>query len=159
MSMLRLDKVEIREMKKKDLDLVVSLIRDTYDNEQLWLDYTKKLIKEDFLFMLSLFNKKKYKVYVAIVHNEIIGVASLSFSDMTDSLYELSWCTVLPKFQRQGIGTLLTTHRLNYIRGLNYPKYVMVSTRYPKLFKKFGFVELLKRDDDASHSSFCYLKL
>ena len=44
------------------------------------------------------------------------------------------------------------------INSIKKRGYFMVSTRYPKLFKKLGFTEFLKRSDDNSHSSFCYLE-
>ncbi len=148
-------------MTKDNLKEVVSLICETYDNENLWSDYRHDKIKSEFEFAFKKSHVPAYlkpKFFVAVIDKEIIGVAGITSSYMSDVLWELSWATVKPGYQRKGVGTALTKHRIKWAKKQKKRGYFMVSTRYPKLFKKLGFTEFLKRSDDNSHSSFCYLE-
>ena len=151
--------IAIREMNKSDITEVVNMICEAYDNENIWLDYRHAKILPEIEYAFTddpIPDCYKQTFFVAVIDNEIVGVGGIIGSFMSDNIFELSWGTVKPKYQRQGIGTLLIQHRIDFGKFQRSHGYFMVSTRYPELFKKFGFNEVFRYDN--SNSGVCYLK-
>jgi len=77
---------------------------------------------------------------VAEVNNRVIGhiaFSPVSISDGSQNWYGLGPVSVLPAYQRQGIGTALITEGLSRLKSLNAQGCCLVG--HPEYYKKFGF--------------------
>jgi putative acetyltransferase len=78
---------------------------------------------------------------VAEVNGRVVGHIAFSpvtMSDGTPDWYGLGPVSVLPEYQRQGIGSALIREGLARLRGLNARGCCLVG--HPEYYKKFGFV-------------------
>lgn len=155
----------IREMKSSDVNEVAQLISDTYENSNIWEGYRLNEILPEIQYAFTRLNEyhPNYvipKYFIAEIDNKIIAVAAIQYSGMSSAAFELSWGTTIPKFQRQGIATALTKHRINWAKSRTHHGYIFVSTRVPKMFERLGFIKIIDRDDtlDSKGSAFYYLK-
>jgi putative acetyltransferase len=77
---------------------------------------------------------------VAEIDSRVIGHLAFSpvtLSDGTPNWYGLGPVSVLPKYQRKGIGTKLIEEGLSRLRGLNARGCCLVG--HPEYYRKFGF--------------------
>lgn len=77
---------------------------------------------------------------VAVMDNRVIGHIAFSpvtLSDGTPNWYGLGPISVLPEFQRQGIGTALMQEGLARLQGMNAQGCCVVG--HPEYYQKFGF--------------------
>ncbi|MBP2664773.1 MAG: hypothetical protein H6Q71_2721 [Firmicutes bacterium] len=81
---------------------------------------------------------------VAIVDNQVIGVAAWAPSMCSFWLYELSWATVLPEWRHRGINSLMLTERIRQIREHHGSEEfsVMVCTWDNPMYTRNGFVPM-----------------
>lgn len=95
--------------------------------------------------------------YVGAFEGErLIGIGGYAQSSMTDAWWALSWGTVLPEKQGQGVGKKLLEYRLKKIieRSTTSETFAMVSTRPTRLYLDSGF----KRIDDTKETETTTLK-
>jgi putative acetyltransferase len=69
-----------------------------------------------------------------------IAFSPVTISDGTQNWYGLGPVSVLPEFQRQGIGKALVREGLSRLKGLNARGCCLVG--YPEYYRKFGFNNL-----------------
>ena len=141
-----------REMLESDITECAKLIVDTYQHDGIWLDWT---IEDTIRDLKIPFDNPKYKekYFVAVLDNEIIGVAGVAESFMTCSVFELCYATVKPKYQRKGVGTGLTMKRIEYIKSFRKHGSILTSSRFPDFFTKLAFKRVgddLDEDDIKS---------
>jgi putative acetyltransferase len=77
---------------------------------------------------------------VAVLDGRVIGHIAFSpvtVSDGTPDWYGLGPVSVLPEFQRRGVGTLLTQQGLSRLKALHARGCCLVG--HPEYYKKFGF--------------------
>jgi putative acetyltransferase len=77
---------------------------------------------------------------VAVLDGRVIGHITFSpvtVSDGTQGWYGLGPVSVLPEFQRQGVGTLLMQQGLSRLKALHARGCCLVG--HPEYYKKFGF--------------------
>ena len=77
---------------------------------------------------------------VAEINGRVVGHIAFSpvtISDGTRNWYGLGPLSVLPEYQRQGIGKVLTEEGLSRLKGLNAQGVCLVG--HPDYYKKFGF--------------------
>ena len=80
---------------------------------------------------------------VAEIDRQIVGHIALSpvtISDGSMGWYGLGPISVLPEFQRQGIGTSLVSEGLSLLKGMGSKGCVLVGD--PKYYERFGFKNL-----------------
>jgi len=66
-----------------------------------------------------------------------IGFSPLMISDSTQNWYALGPVSVLPEFQRQGVGKALIKEGLSRLKEMNAGGYCLVG--HPDYYRKFGF--------------------
>ena len=77
---------------------------------------------------------------VAEVNNRVIGhiaFSQVTISDGTPSWFGLGPVSVLPEYQRKGIGKALIEEGLSHLKDLNAKGCCLVG--HPEYYKKFGF--------------------
>lgn len=72
-----------------------------------------------------------------IVGHILFSRISIEVADRNVPAVALAPLAVIPKFQRQGIGTMLTTHGLDWLRG-GIEQIVLV-LGHPDYYRRFGF--------------------
>jgi predicted N-acetyltransferase YhbS len=82
--------------------------------------------------------------FVAMCNNEIIGnivyaKASVKNDDKTHIVLTFGPISVLPKYQKNGVGTKLINHTIELAKELNYKAVIIYGD--PEYYKKFGFRE------------------
>jgi putative acetyltransferase len=85
---------------------------------------------------------------VAEIDERVVGhiaFSPVSFSDGTEDWYGLGPVSVLPKFQKQGIGKSLINEGLSSLKELGGQGCAVVG--YPNYYKQFGF----RNDPDLVH--------
>ncbi len=130
--------IKIRKLLPEDIDIVAQFVIGIYQSEGIWLTYTIEDMKEE---LYASFSNLLYKpvFFLAFIDSELIGIASYMITHMSSQAYELSFVTIDPKYQRKGIGQLLTKIRLQEILSLDKDAIIFTMARRPKLLEKFNF--------------------
>ena len=76
--------------------------------------------------------------YVAEIDNKIVGFAGMIESWVMHGIWDFIWINISPEYQRTGIGSLLTEHRLNKVEERGGKAVHLVTQKY-SFFRKFGF--------------------
>jgi GNAT superfamily N-acetyltransferase len=155
-------------MIENDIHEVCNLIEYTYKHENIWPDYTYNVIKIDFDISFDKevlkYNKPylhaSHKVAIETTTNKIIGVGTWRQTYMSDSTFELCYGTVLPEYQRKGIGSALIKNRIEaikLIRPINGIIFIM--TRFLQLLERFNFINVIEKyNNDGSISNCMFLR-
>jgi N-acetylglutamate synthase-like GNAT family acetyltransferase len=144
-------KYNIREMVISDIDNVINMMCDVFDKENIFLEWRHDKIKEELdLGFISKIEKYNVKYYIVENENEIIGVNGIKESFISDNVYELCWTTVKHEYQKMGIGTKLIEKSIEWAKLLskNNNIRILVCTRVPDMFKKLGFIEFMKPNNN-----------
>jgi N-acetylglutamate synthase-like GNAT family acetyltransferase len=131
----------------------------TYHNEGIWLKYTKAEVTEE---LMCAFSNLVYKpvFHIALHNGKIIGIGSYLWSHCSGNIFELSFGTIHPEYQRRGIGQYLTYIRIKEILELSDPEITMfvVVARRPELFKKFNFTTVCKMKNEQEEAEYMICK-
>jgi GNAT superfamily N-acetyltransferase len=87
--------------------------------------------------------------FVGAFENEIlVGIGGYAESSITDDCWELSWGTVLPDKQGQGIGKAILDFRLEriLIEAKKEEAFALISTKPTSLYLDKGFQVLFKTE-------------
>lgn len=129
----------IRSEKKEDNDIVYELNRAAFGSEleSQIIDTIRK--SKNFIPELSL---------VALDDKEIVGHilfsrAKIKTIDNEIRILVLAPMAVLPKFQNQGIGSLLVREGLKESKSLGYDIVVLIG--HPNYYPRFGFTPAMER--------------
>lgn len=151
-------KVSISKIESSDIKEVTELIYDVYQHEKIWSEYTKEQIFQDISAAFTNVPAYRPTYYIARIDKKIIGIAGFTEAFMSSDAFELSFATILPLYQRKGLGTLLTKLRLQEILTLKHNPVIFTRTRAPKLFESFNFKYIYKTTDtDGVKGSFDYM--
>ena len=141
------------------IDEAAELIYYTYQKEGIWLEYMKEEAMEE---LICSFTNSVYKptFFIALLDGKMIGIASYMWSHCSSHIFELSFGTVHPDYQRKGIGQHLTYLRLKEIVGIGDPSLTMVTTvaRVPQLFEKFNFQTVCKMENEHEEAAYMICK-
>ena len=74
-----------------------------------------------------------------VTTDETAGFCALRKSMLMGGFWEFIWVALAKGHQGRGLGTLLTEHRLNYVRD-NGGTSVLLVTQKPQYFNRFGFL-------------------
>jgi len=159
--------IDIVKMRREEIDEVAQLISDVYDYEKIWDGYRFELIKKDLEYDFALDDKKfhhnhvDFAFFLAKNGEKIVGVAGIKTSPMSSSVFELCWATVIPEFQRKGVGSKLIKARLDWAKEKEEHSIIMTNTRFLNLFEKFNFITIFayENDPDSPLGGLCYLRL
>ncbi|MDF2607086.1 MAG: N-acetylglutamate synthase [Bacillales bacterium] len=143
--------MEIREMCVEDIDKVIKILSDNYNNVMSKI-HSKKILDEYKLYNTidSWHNQLRWKtIFVVVEQNEVLGTCSIAnFGSLETPKYCLSNFFITYKKHRKGLGKFLFSHLLNYAKSREISTLHTPSTRSGyEFYKKMGFVEY-KRDLD-----------
>lgn len=110
------------------------------------MNYSKKYGKRAKLEIEAMFKNYVYKpeYFVAEHNGKIMGFAGCIQSWMDYSIYQIFWVNVLREYQGKGTGTLLVERALRVIKKKREAKFVLLTTKKPSFYRKFGFRILIK---------------
>ena len=133
------------------------LIQKTYEADGIWSHYSAADACEE---LMASFSNLIYRpiFFLAIHEGKIIGLASYMWSHCSTNVFELTFGTVHPDFQRKGIGQHLTYLRLKEIVDDNADALIITVARRPKLFEKFNFKSVCKIQNELVDSDFMVCK-
>ena len=146
---INIEQIVFRELTAEDICSCTNLILCVYEQDGLIENETKESIAKDLKQSLCCENYKE-KYFIAEFNKEIVGVAGVAQSFMSNSSFELFYGTVKKDFQRIGIGSYLTKLRIEYIKEIKKHGYIFVSARYPKFFEKIGFNSIINKKNDGA---------
>ena len=128
----------IRPPQYSDMDACVHLVRENWGDESA--DRCFKQFVEGFQggeYAPRFFIADHYAT------DETAGFCALRKTMMMQGFWEFIWVAIKNCHQAKGLGTLLTEHRLDYVRD-NGGTSVLLVTQKPAFFNRFGF--LVDRD-------------
>jgi N-acetylglutamate synthase-like GNAT family acetyltransferase len=137
----------IRKATKKDTKEILEIIK--LNSPKYPLQEAKKEILE--MFSKS-FNKPTY--FVAQQEKKIIALGGFIRSWADNTLLEMFWISVHPDFKSRGIGKKIVETLIEEITNLKSkpkPKLILISTKIPSFFEKFGF-KIVSRNYDKDYS-------
>ena len=110
--------------------------------------YPKKLAFQE---LNEMFSKSLIKPTYIVAENkkEILGFGGFIPSWIDNRVFNIFWVNTNPKYKNQGIGFKLMTDLINRIkktRNINV-KMILISTRIPLFYKKFGFKKVTSKYD------------
>lgn len=148
--------IKFEKLTVNQINECAELIKLTYENENIWSDYSKEEATEE---LICSFTNTIYKpiYFVALLNNKIIGLASYMWSHCSSNVFELSFNTIHPDYQRKGIGTYLTYLRCKEILELDRQSLIITVARRPKVLEKFNFKTIckIKNEDEESDYMIC----
>ncbi len=149
--------VTFEKLSVSRINELTELIHETYQREKIWVSYSKEQIETE---LLCAFTNLNYKptYYIAILNDKIIGCGSFMWSHTSSNVFELSFGTVHPDYQRKGIGKALTSLRLTEIIQISNEDSVVVTvSRRPKFFEQYNFKTHfdLKNENELSYFMSC----
>jgi putative acetyltransferase len=122
--------VEIRPERKKDLKAIAGVTRAAFDQEQEVRMIEAIRASDGFVPEFSL---------VAEAEGEIVGHVLLSYVDLAGKrVLELGPISVLPRLQRQKIGSLLVRESIRRAELRGEPLVLVLG--HPEYYPRFGFV-------------------
>lgn len=130
--------IKIEDLTKERLEEALEVFR-----QGGWDETSLLYVKAEMLAFLNgdILGYIRARFITAVVDGCIIGVAAWAPSMCAFAVYELSWATVLPKWRRRGINTLMLKARLERIRQFHgtEPFVVMVYTWDNPMYANIGF--------------------
>ncbi len=129
----------IRNEEPKDYDAVENLVRETFWNlyvpgcsEQLVLHKLRE--SADFISELDFVAE-----YNGLIVGQIVYSRGILTSDESAETQVLSFgpVSVLPDFQKQGVGSALITHTISIAKTMGYPAILIYGD--PRYYSRFGF--------------------
>ena len=124
----------IRNETQADVRVIANIIKTAFENHP-YSNHTEEFIVRELraagALTISL---------VAEMDGEIVGHIAFSpvmFSDGGEDWYGLGPVSVLPRFQRQGIGTKLVNEGVDLLKGLGAEGCILVGD--PNFYQRFGF--------------------
>ncbi len=152
-------KVIFEKLSIGKINELTDLIHETYQREGIWLTYSKNDIEEELVCSFTNLNYKP-TYYIALFNDKIIGCGSFMWSHTSSNVFELSFGTVHPDFQKKGIGKQLTSLRLKEIIEISNEDTVIVTvSRRPKFFEQFNFKTSFLIQNEKEASSFMFVKV
>jgi|TARA_B100001971_G_scaffold207554_1_gene227890 N-acetylglutamate synthase-like GNAT family acetyltransferase len=134
--------MKTRKATKKDIPQMFEILKINSPK------YPKKLAFQE---LNEMFSKSLIKPTYIVAENkkEILGFGGFIPSWIDNRVFNIFWVNTNPKYKNQGIGFKLMTDLINRIkktRNINV-KMILISTRIPLFYKKFGFKKVTSKYD------------
>ena len=124
----------IRDERKQDIEVISEVTEAAFESLEI-SDHTEQFVVE------ALRSAKALTIsLVAELDGQVVGHIAFSpvtISDGTSDWYGLGPVSVLPEYQRLGIGKALIQEGLSRLKGLDAKGCCLVG--HPQYYKKFGF--------------------
>ena len=132
----------IRKAKKEDISKMFEILRINSPK------YPKKLA---FRELNEMFSKSLLRptYIVAEDKKEILAFGGFISSWVDNMVFNIFWVNTNPKHKNQGVGSKLMKDLINRIKKTKNPKpkMILISTKIPNFYKKFGFKKLTSKYD------------
>jgi len=132
----------IRKATKKDIPQVIEMIKENSPK------YPKKLALQE---LNEMFSRSLYPPTFIVVEDkkEIMAFGGYSNSGVDDMIYNLFWINTNSEHSGKGYGRKLIENIIKIIKKEKSPKAKMIilSTKIPKYFNKFGFKSIGQKYD------------
>lgn len=129
----------IRDLSIHDIDVCEKITRDNWD---------KNIATKARMEMNAMFSEEYGRPHFFVAQDGpmILGYAGMRPSWIMSGVYEFIWINIEKMAQKHGIGAKLTDRRLKEVewRGGSM---VMLMTKSPDFFLKFGFAGIDSEDD------------
>ena len=133
----------IRRATPKDIQQMLKIIE--FNSPKYPKNLAKKEIKE-------MFSQALHKpTYLVIEDNkEIIAFGGFIRSWVDDMIFNIFWINANPQHKNKGFGTKLIEGLINEINNIKEKpkaKMIIISTKIPSFYKKFGFKTIINKYD------------
>ncbi len=136
--------MKIRPAKRSDISQMIDIIK--LNNDWYSKDLALKEIKE--MFSKSLI---KPTYFVVEDKGKILAFNGFAHSWVDNSVVSFFWANTNPNDSGKGFQSKLIKHMVKHVKAIKKPKVkmIIISTKIPKFFTKFGFKTLgTKYDKD-----------
>jgi len=136
------DIMKIRKATKKDISAMVSIIKLNSPNYPV--AHAKKEMNEMFGAALQ-----KPTYIVAEKEKKVVGFGGFISSWIDNMIYDMFWISIHPDYKGISIGTKIINEIIASVKKERkpLPKMIVISTKIPKYYKKFGFKKLSNKYD------------
>ena len=135
--------MKIRKATKKDIQQMVEIIK--INSPRYPMEIAKKEITE--MFSQSL----RKPTYLVIENNKkIVAFGGFIRSWIDDMIFNIFWVNANPQYKNKGFGTKLIKGLINEIKNIREKpkaKMIIISTKIPSFYKKFGFKTIINKYD------------
>jgi len=138
--------MKIREAKKEDISQMMEIIKSNNPK------YPKNIAFKELNEMFSkALNKPTY--IVAEEKGKIVAFNGFIPSWVDNMVVNLFWANTHLDYQNRGIQTKLIKNLISRIKKIRKPKVkmILISTKIPSFFKKFGF-KIIQRQYDGDYN-------
>lgn len=136
--------MNIRKATLKDIQQMLKIIELNSPK------YPKSLAKKEIREMFS--GALHKPTYLVIEDNkEIVAFGGFIRSWVDDMIFNIFWVNTNPQHKNKGFGTKLIKGLINEISNIKEKpkaKMIIISTKIPSLYKKFGFKKITSRYDE-----------
>jgi N-acetylglutamate synthase-like GNAT family acetyltransferase len=134
--------MRFRKAKKEDIPQMFEILKINSPK------YPKKLAFQE---LNEMFSKSLLKptYIVAEDKKEILAFGGFGYSGMDDMVFSIFWVNTNPKYQNQGVGSKIMKDLIDRIKNIKTikVKIILISTKIPNFYKKFGFKKLTPKYD------------
>jgi len=134
--------MRFRKARKGDLPKMLGILKTNS------LKYSKKLAFQE---LNEMFSKSLLKPTYIIAEDkkEILAFGGFIPSWVDNMVFNIFWVNTNTKYQSQGIGSKLMNNLIDRIRNKKNikVKMILISTKIPNFYKKFGFKKLKPKYD------------
>ena len=124
----------IRPPQYSDMDTCVRLVRENWGDvsaDRCWKQFVEAFQGGEYA--------PKFFIADHYATDETAGFCALRKTMMMSDFWEFIWVALKENHRGKGLGTLLTEHRLDYVRE-NDGTSVLLVTQKPTFFNRFGFL-------------------
>lgn len=134
--------METRKATKKDIPKMFKILKTNSPK------YPKKLALQE---LNEMFSKSFLKPTYIVVEDkkEILGFGGFIPSWIDYRVFNIFWVNINPKYKNRGTGSKLIKEIINQIKKYKKPKpkMILISTKIPKFYEKFGFKKTTSKYD------------
>lgn len=135
--------MKIRKATKKDIKQMLKI--DELNNPQYPQNAAKREINE-------MFSKALHKPLYLVIEDdkEIVAFGGFIRSWIDEMVFNIFWVNAHPKYKGKDFGKIIVKELIRQIRNIKdkpKAKMIIISTRIPKFYEKFGFKPLSQKYD------------
>ena len=134
--------MRFRKAKKEDISKMFEILKINSPK------YPRKLAFQE---LNEMFSKSLFKptYIVAEDKKEILAFGGFIPSWIDNKVFNIFWVNTNPKYKNQGVGSKLIEDLINRIKATKNikAKMILISTKIPVFYKKFGFKRLTSNYD------------
>ena len=132
--------MKIRKATKKDIPQMMEIIK---------LNSSKYSKNVAFKELNEMFSKALLKPTYIVVEEKkkIVAFSGFIRSWVDNMVVDIFWTNTHPDYQKKGIQTKLMNDLIKRIKKIGKTKMILISTKIPKFYEKFGFKKITSKYD------------